>query len=244
MGGSSFVGGSIIGISNSSLTGLELWGAPDTAARLAAFGPGVGTNFVFGGHPLVNYDPRQAATTASHENGHAFGNQHQVRNIGDPPYPNAYMPIMDLSASPATPSTRMLWAIGIQEITEDPQNNDVTNILQINPGLNAFADSGNGHIWGSATPLAVSAGVVDPAISKGIITPSSLANPQAIGVANYTEDYFKFTANGSISLTLNDGSQWIQTGVADPGAMLDATLKIYDSSFHFVGQGTPDALNL
>jgi hypothetical protein len=176
---------------------------------------------------------------SAHENGHGLGLSHQSDyngnslvneySPGTSPVPEA--PIMGYSYV----ATRSLWKVG----TADPSNgNGVTPILQNdaqtilgNSGIGGFINDGIGHTMASATTLPLSGLVINSGAAKGVIVPASSTNPVTSGVANYVADFWRFTTGaGSVSITANAGRSTITAGTPDPGAMLDTTLRILNSS--------------
>lgn len=94
-------------------------------------------------------------------------------------------------------------------------------------------DSGIGHTRQTATALPRIGNNIDSSTARGIITPNSATDPNPLGEANYTTDFFSFslaTGGGNINVTLRSGLSTITPGVADPGAMLDATLRLLDAN--------------
>jgi hypothetical protein len=175
---------------------------------------------------------------SAHENGHGLGLEHQsdytgsTKNneysLGDNNSGNGtYAPIMGA----AYYTQRGAWRVGDASGAPNHYQNDIVAILG-NSGMGGFIEDGIGHTMATATPLPLNGTSVNYNLAKGIIEPASTSNPQPIGVSNYTTDYFQFRSNGTtpISLTVNDGSEFLTPGVADPGAMLRSTLKILNSS--------------
>ncbi|YCM42509.1 M12 family metallo-peptidase [Verrucomicrobiaceae bacterium 227] len=128
------------------------------------------------------------------------------------------------------------------------QQNDVQTILSTNSVAGAatdeygdptgrtgavdlhFVDDGIGHTAATASDLGVNPdGTVNYVTSSGIIVPSSEANPQAMGSENYTSDFFKFQTDGTttITLTLNNSTQYLEAGVADGVGTFRGLLQIF-----------------
>jgi hypothetical protein len=118
-------------------------------------------------------------------------------------------------------------------------------VILANPGLN-LTDDGVGHTLATATALPLTGSTVNAAFAKGSINSASQTNPQPLGVANYTTDFFKFATNGtSINLVLNAGGDLITPGVADPGATFDGSFNIIDAmTDQVVGTSTRDSSTL
>jgi len=152
----------------------------------------------------------------------------------------SYSPIMGASYY----TQRGTWRVGttIESGTEITQN-DSRGIVT-NPGMNGYIDDGIGHTMATATALALSGTTINYSLAQGVITPSSTAsNPT--GVSNYTSDFFAFhSGGGSLSITVNDGSEFLSPGTADPGVTLRSTLEILDASGDVLGTGTEDASTL
>lgn len=200
--------------------------------------------------------PSDITVLAAHENGHILGLSHQSDYAGNTlvnEYGNgdfggghAYNGIM---AAPFG-NERSAFRLGDSNNgTPTHSQNDVSVLLDqsVNPGLHLL-DSGKGHSFATATPLSITTGVVDvnnPA-TKGLINPASAANPQPIGIDNYTKDFFSFASDGIslITLTANDGTDLLTAGLADGGITLRSILNIYDASFSLFGTATDDASTL
>jgi hypothetical protein len=204
---------------------------------------GAHTNWLFAGQ-----DPTDLSFVAggiTHENGHGIGLFHQSSIPGGNEYSpgdsspgnGSYSPIMGDQGS----QTRNLWRIGTKS-NGDIQN-DVAVILS-NPNM-TLTDDGIGHTPMSATALTLLGSTIDSSVAQGFINSASATNPIALGVDNYTKDYFKFNTDGSeISLILHAGSQYAAVGVADAGATFDGLFNIYQSDGTFVGTSTRDASTL
>ena len=83
-------------------------------------------------------------------------------------------------------------------------------------------------------------------LHRGWISPASSASPTPINASNYTTDVFTFLSDGvtPISLTCNDGDDFLSAGTADNGLTLRSVLTIYDSAFNQVAIATEDASTL
>jgi hypothetical protein len=183
----------------------------------------------------------------AHENGHGLKLYHQSDyrgntlvneySYGDSNNGNGtYGPIMGA----AYDVQRGAWRVG--DATDSDSNhiiqNDVLALLS-NSGIGGYVDDGIGHTLAAATPMPLSGNTVDFTQAKGVITPVSTSAPTPIGAANYTNDFFSFhSVGGLITLTAYDGSEFLNPGTPDPGAMLRSTLTILDSSGTIVGTAT------
>lgn len=173
-------------------------------------------------------------TASSHEVGHAAGLMHQGDYIGTTRV-NEYStnngsgslaPIVGVGYG----ATRNTWAVGRIDTNAATIQNDALGILQ-NNGIGGFVDDGIGETIATATQLQVSGGIINPLLNQGVIVPVSATNPNPIGVDNYTKGYYSFFTTGGVnSITVNAGTQWLATGVADPHRSLDASLRLLDSS--------------
>jgi hypothetical protein len=185
---------------------------------------------------------------SAHENAHSFGLYHQGDWTGATlvnEYTNGDAAAGNGSyvatIGNASGRQRVAWRIGdthpadIQTIQNDVRGMITTSSIAGSGGRAGaldlhLVDDGIGHTLGSATPLALNGSAVDSGLAQGIIVPNSEGNPQALGAANYTEDWFTFTLDGTsaISLTATDGTSFLQEGVADGVGTLRSTLSIYD----------------
>ena len=227
-------GGWIIG-GGVSYVGRDSTAQTTTLSNNSGASAGYHTDFVFSDQNPTNL--AFVGESAAHENGHGFGLQHQS-DVTDGKITNeystdghgmgagAFSPIMGTSYY----TTRGTWRIG----NADDNGTVVTqNDVQViaNAHNNSFVDDGIGHSMGTASNLSLTNSAVDFTTDKGVIIPASATTPTAIGVNNYTTDFFKFTSTGaSITLTAHDGSELIAPGTADPGATLESTLTILDST--------------
>lgn len=188
-------------------------------------------NYVDDGVPYLS----GIGETVAHENGHALRLEHQslwsgtVKLSEYDPGDAARAPIMGYSDDAA----RGLWRRGTD--TDRNTQNDPAELLRntgiAGDGVAGYLDSGIGHTRGTATPLPVQGTGIDFTAAKGVITPNS-ADPNPLGEQNYTKDYFTFTvADGTadLSVSLHSGRSTLTPGVADPGATLDATLRLLDA---------------
>ncbi|HMP03990.1 MAG TPA: PEP-CTERM sorting domain-containing protein [Gemmatales bacterium] len=172
-------------------------------------------------------------TATAHENGHAANLLHQGDYIGTTVV-NEYSrnnlstviaPTMGVAYSAA----RSVWRLG--KTGTNTTHNDPQRIIASNSGMGGFVNDGIGRTLATATPLPLIGDKVDFSAARGIIVPVSSSNPQPMGVNNYHRAFFSFhTAGGMNTFTVHAGGQWITPGVADPGASLDATLRILDST--------------
>ena len=193
------------------------------------------SNYVTGGSPFLP----GIAETIAHENGHSLKLVHQSLWSGSTlvdeydPGTAARAPIMGNSDDAA----RGLWRRGTSINGPTVIQNDMalllTNTGIAGNGVAGFMDSGIGHTTTSATSLPMTGTTIDFSTAKGIIAPNASANPNPLGEANYTKDYFTFTitaATANVTINLRSGLSTITPGTADPGAMLDARLRILDSN--------------
>ena len=215
-----------------------------TTQSAQSAGTGYHTNWVFSDQAPSN--TRFVAEATAHENGHGLSVWHQSdyngttlqneyssnnSSVGN----GSFAPTMGNSYS----SQRGLWRNGLssQFGPSSPQND--FNVLMSNNGIQ-LVDDGNGHTLGTALALPLTGTSVNNLLAKGVVSPVATAgvyNP--IGASNYTTDFFSFsTLGGSLSLQVNDGTQYITPGVADPGATLDSTLDIYTTGGTLVASGT------
>jgi len=218
---------------------VNVWATPQTSGR--------GTNWVFTNR-LGGYNAfHNIFTATSHENGHAASLSHQGDYIGTTSV-NSYSrnnnsptlaPIMGVGYS----ASRNVWREGRVNTTMTTIHNDVQRILNNNAGMTLVND-GIGRTMLTATPLALIGQAIDFLNAKGIIVSASSTNAQPIGESNYTKGYFSFsTVGGFNTITVNAGGQWITPGVADPDAMLDATLRLLDSTGSLVAESATDSLS-
>jgi hypothetical protein len=207
-------------------------------------GAGWKTNWVFTDGVGTGKSCGQAA---AHENGHGLSLCHQgdyngntlvnEYSYGDNNNGNGtYGPIMGAAYN----TQRGAWRVG--DATDTDSNHFIQNDVQAllsNSGIGGFVDDGIGHTLAMATPMPLSGNTVDFTQAKGVITPASTSAPTPIGASNYTTDFFSFyTAGGLVTLTAYDGSEFLNPGTPDPGAMLRSTLTILDSSGSIVGTAT------
>lgn len=195
---------------------------------------GRGTNWVFTNR-LGGYNAfHNIFTATAHENGHAASLSHQGDYVGTSQV-NAYStnngstiiaPTMGVAYSAS--AGRSVWRLG--KTGGSTTHNDPQRIIANNSGMGGFINDGIGRTLGTATPLPLIGNQIDFSLARGIIVPVSSSNPQPMGVDNYTRGFFSFTTTGGLNtITVNAGGQWITPGVADPGASLDASLRILDA---------------
>jgi hypothetical protein len=202
------------------------------------------TNWVF-----ANQGPGDlqfVADATSHENGHAFGLNHQgdwnVSGQGNAEYSSNFnsgemAPIMGVTYNSSTDPRRGLWRRGRINTSNTVQND--FSVFLGNSGAQ-LVDSGIGHTFATATQLGLIGTTVDPNLAKGWLNPASATTPNPTGEANYTKDYFKFTVGqaGTTTLTLNSGGQWLATGQSAPGRTFRGKFNILNSSQAIVGTST------
>ncbi|MGD9719787.1 MAG: PEP-CTERM sorting domain-containing protein [Pirellulales bacterium] len=173
---------------------------------------------------------------SAHEQGHGMGLWHQSDyngntllaeySSGTGSGPGTTAPIMGVSYY----SERGVWKNGTAHIGSGPQIQNDARLMATDPYLLGFIDDGIGHSLAAATPLPLTGIAINSATAKGVIVPENFLNPDPYGPNNYVSDYWSFvTGGGTVSLSLHSGRSTITPGVADPGAMLDATLRILDS---------------
>jgi hypothetical protein len=210
----------------------------DVADATYVNNPGSHTNFVFSANFTVNGVPgtllKGIGEATAHENGHALKLVHQSLWIGGVLQNNGYdpgnatrAPIMGDSYS----STRGLWRIGTSEVSPTTIQNDI-GLLMTNNGIGGYVDSGKGHTRETATPMPLTSTTIDFNLAKGVITPVSTTNPNPLGEANYTTDFYSITVGpdgANVTVTLHSGRSTLTPGTADPGATLDATLRLLNA---------------
>lgn len=233
-----------------------------------AANPGNHTNWMFTedqqGVGFINGD--YIGAIAAHENAHAMSLSHQGDwtgntnvneytngdEVGTTTTPGTYVAII----GNASDRQRVAWRVG--DTSQDTQTvvNDVQRMLAQNTVANGgpgaadlhLIDDGIGHTRPTATQLPLVGSVIDVAsnLSKGVIVPVSEANPNPIGAANYTQDWFSFFTNGgdAINLTVTNSTSFLTPGVADGVGTLRSTLSIYDSLGSLVSSGVEDASTL
>ncbi|MGJ8697403.1 MAG: zinc-dependent metalloprotease family protein [Verrucomicrobiaceae bacterium] len=191
----------------------------------------------------------------SHENGHAFGLNHQgdyngntnvaEYSVGDVNGGDgSYVPIM----GNADGRQRTTWRSGDSNTevsyTGDPMNtslhqqNDVARLLSTNAGL-TLVDDGIGHTPATATVLGLNGTNIDFTTAKGIIVPNGLNSYNPIGSDNYTKDYFSLTVGDTsqLDLTINNSTDFIVPGQADGVGTLRSIISLYDSSDTLITSG-------
>ena len=224
---------------NGGVSYVGLASAPWTTAEYnGGAGAGWHTDFVFTNYLAASL--MNIGEAAAHEAGHTLNLYHQSDYSGstviNAPYSSgnsAYAPIMGNAYSAA----RGAWRVGDSYESDTHTQNDVA-VLVANPGLGGYVADGIGHTRLAATPLPLLGGAVDAGLAKGIIVPLSSTAPNPIGASHYTSDVFSFHADGTLfTLTVNDGSEFLTTGIADPGATLRSTLSILDSAGNVVAAG-------
>ncbi|MDX1930985.1 MAG: PEP-CTERM sorting domain-containing protein [Capsulimonadales bacterium] len=187
------------------------------------------TNFLANGSKFI-------AEATAHENGHGLNLDHQSDfqvngNINNEYSSNggasgngSYAPIMGNSYG----SQRGTWRTGTY--SNGTVQNDVATLLS-NSGF-SLVDDGIGHSFATATNLPLTGTLVDSTLAQGVITPLTGQTPNAIGIDNYTKDYFRFTMGqtGEVTLTVTNGGDWLTPGVASVGATLRSRLSIFRAS--------------
>jgi hypothetical protein len=233
------VGGNGTWVGQTGVTGISF----SSVAASAQPNSGRHTNWTFSSRYVTGGVPQLQGIgeTTTHENGHALQLRHQSLWNGNNLL-NEYDP-GDAHRAPtmgnADLTARGLWRVGTTNVSSTSIQNDVgvllTNAAIGGTGVAGFVDSGIGHTLATATPLPLTGNTIDFATAKGLITPNS-TTPNPLGEANYTTDFFQFTfdaGGGHVNVTLHSGRSTITPGAADPGATLDATLRLLNAS------GTP-----
>ena len=224
-----------------------------------------------GGSVITTFDAEYIGGISAHENAHSFGLLHQgdytgggVNHVNEYSFGDdrttfqqtgTYVPIIGDGNS----AQRIAWRVG----TDDQQNangvyqqeNDLKVMLATDSAAAAtaagrtgaadlhFIEDGNGHTRLAATPLSLMGSAVDLNLDKGVIVPTSESNPNPMGAANYTTDWFSFLSNGTtpISLTANDSTDLLTPGVADDDGTLRSTLTILGLTGNTIGTATEAA---
>ena len=209
-----------------------------------AFGGSAGfkTNWTF--PSAVGGTNKNVAEVNAHENGHALGLQHQsdfnvpngggtteYSTNGGASGNGSYAPIMGDSYT----AQRGTWRTGTRLLKNQSNviigsaiQNDVTTILGVgNPGM-TLIDDAIGNSFGAATALPLTGTTVNATLAQGVITPIAGV---ALGIDNYSKDYFRFTMGqgGLVTLNLANGGDWLTPGVVAGGATLRSKLNIYQS---------------
>lgn len=205
---------------------------------------GMRTNWVF---PVngTGTSPKTVSAATSHEDGHHLNLQHQHDENSGGEYSSnnnasgngSYAPIMGTTYN----SQRGTWRQG----KPGTNANDVAG-LETNLNIGPLLDSGVGHTLATASTLAVNLdGTINAGLAKSFIMPKSSTSYSAVGEDSYTKDYFSFqAAGGAISITANDGSEFLQAGTADPGATMRSILRILDINGTVLGTSTEDGTTL
>jgi len=197
---------------------------------------GYHTNWVFSAHAPANL--QFVAEASAHENGHGLNLYHQS-DYSDSTLVNEYStgtgggvgskaPIMGNSYSAA----RGLWREGTAHIFSGgpTMQNDAAKIVTNSFIMQPFVDDAVGHTLATATPLPLNGANVKFELAEGVIVPVG-SNPSSSGASNYVSDYWSFsTLAGAVTFSVKAGRDSITPGSPDPGAMLDASLEILDSS--------------
>lgn len=182
----------------------------------------------------------------AHENGHAFGLNHQSDYNGDTNVNEYSFGTDNTGAGSMVPilgnasdRQRVVWRFGDADTTVtypgDPidtaahQQNDVQRMLQTNAGL-MLADDGTGDSLGTATTLGFVGNEINFVTAQGIIVPASSSNPIALGPENYTQEFFSFTVGDTSEfiVTSHNSTQFLTPGVADGVGGLRSTIQLLD----------------
>ncbi len=251
-------------VSNSTASGVSYLGLLKnsfTTTENGGAGRGYHTNFIATTATPAYSDAFLKKTTAegiAHENGHALSLNHQadynangsLRNEYSDNYnaggggftvnaPNGtFAPIMGFSDF----TQRGEWRVGRSASLNGGLQNDVSGIMG-NTGIGGYYEDGIGNSFATATSIALSGGVIDSSLAKGVVVPLAASNPNPIGEANYQGGYYRFsTGGGAMNLRATNGSSFLQSGVADPGMTLRNVLRIYDLNLNLVATGAEDSL--
>jgi hypothetical protein len=215
----------------------------DVADATYVNNPGSHTNFTFSAVYNNGTILKGIAETVGHENGHALILSHQSRwngGILEEEYDPGTPPGQPPGATPRAPimgnsdfADRGLWRVGATPTSSSPTAQNDIGVLMTNNGF-AYADSGIGHTRPTATTLPMNGTAIDFNAAKGVIAPVSVTNPNPLGEANYTTDFFRIVigaGGASVNVTLRSGrndSGLFNDGTADLGATLDAIFRVLD----------------
>ena len=199
-------------------------------------GDGFHTNFVTPTGTGGEFGVGGIVGAASHEDGHGFGLNHQADYDGSGGLVNDYSsndnaqgngsvsPVMGVTYY----SQRGVWRQGKSDQNQAVQN-DVAVIA--NDGGNGLSDDGVGHTTAAATALPTTGTTVNFAAAHGVIIPTTAANPNPIGAANYTADVYAFNATGAaVSLTVHNGGSKVMPGTVDASPTLASSASILSAS--------------
>jgi hypothetical protein len=229
--------------------GISYVGVTQNAYTGTGNSNGYHTNFVF-----AEQSPNSTqfiGEASAHENGHGLSLYHQgdwnVSGQSNQAYSSNFGASGNGSVAPIMGNSytaqRGLWRSGNSSAKGDGSDvitqNDFSLLINSNAGM-TLKDDGNGHTTATATALAFSGTSVDGTKSKGYLNPASSATPNPIGASNYTKDDFSFSLGsaGTLTLTVNDGGQWLTNGVAAKGITLRSTLTILNAAGAVVGTAT------
>ncbi|OWU65128.1 MAG: hypothetical protein CBB60_006275 [Armatimonadetes bacterium Cent15-Ar3] len=216
-------------------------------AQAASTSNGMRTNWTF---PVngSGTSPHTCTAACAHEIGHHLGLGHQRDESNGAAYSNnngasgngSYAPLMGTTYT----SQRGTWRQGATSGTTTNAN-DVA-VLQSNLNMGPLLDDGFGHTQATASIMPVNNdGTVNTSLTKGWIMPKASTGYSAVGESSYTTDWFKFgSLGGTVNLTANDGTSFLQDGVADPGATMRCVMRIYNSTGTLVGTAIEDATTL
>jgi hypothetical protein len=218
-----------------------------TSANSGA-GYGYHTNWVFAG--MSGMYPAAVGEIVAHEQGHGLSLHHHcdcangvITNAYSTNFgasgTGSYVPVM---GSPYH-GQRSTWRVGTASRSGITLQNDVQSIMTNSYGIGPYVETGVGHSTAAAGALPLSGSAVNPALAKGIIVPASATAANPLGASNYVADYFSFRSDGGASITLTavNGGSRLTPGVADPGATLRSTLKIFDAAGNVVATATEAA---
>ena len=213
---------------------------------------GMHTNFVFAGQDGGGLQFISQAT--AHEDGHAFGLNHQSDYTPINPGPSAL--VNEYSAGTGTgngsvapvmgdsyTAQRGLWSIGTVDSTSGkgaPTIQNDAKVIVNNPNMNGFFKDGIGQSLHDTSTLPINGNQINSKFATGVIVPLNAANPGD----SYTTDFWSFhTSGGAVTLNELSGISTITPGVADPGATLSATMILYNASDLVVGQTSAGILS-
>lgn len=216
-------------------------------AQSASLSNGMRTNWTF---PVNGSGtaPHTCTAACAHEIGHHLGLSHQKDESNGAAYSNnngatgngSYAPLMGTTYV----SQRGTWRQG--GTTGTTTNANDVAVLQSQLNMGPLLDDGFSHDMATATILPNNNdGTVNSAAAKGWIMPKASTGYSAVGESSYTTDWFRFgSLGGLVTLTANDGTSFLQDGVADPGATMRCVMRIFNSTGTLVGTAIEDATTL
>jgi hypothetical protein len=193
--------------------------------------------YVFPGN-LGNGIPRYSAEASAHEAGHGFGLVHQSDYVNgsklneyslgtyiyDPNLPGIQQPREPGTKSPIMGNSyfadRGLWWSGTSSDGPNQIQNDLSVITSSFNGF-GYRPDGPNNSFATAAPLTIDG--------------SGVLRGQGVIEQMTDKDYFSFDSTGGLSSFLVD--------VAPFGAMLDASVALYDSNGNLITQSATDSLS-